>query len=504
MKITGKQLIGNTLSQAGNQSFTGFNPATGEPLLPVFYEADPAEIDQAAVLAEQAFQTYRKTGGADKALFLDAIAEEILALDSELIETACLETALPEARIIGERGRTVGQLRLFSAMLRDGTWKNEIIDPAQPDRQPLPKPDLRQVQIPIGPVAVFGASNFPLAFSVAGGDTVSALAAGCPVVFKAHPAHPATCELVGRAILKAAARTGMPEGVFSMIQGISHEVGMRLVQHPQIKAVGFTGSFKGGKALFDLAARRPEPIPVYAEMGSSNPVFFLPRALEKNTDRLAQAFANSVTLGTGQFCTNPGLFVALKSNEAFLTAVAEQLNKITVGPMLTAGIRQAFLQGIDDLTKQDGIALVTPVLPEDVAPTLLKTTVSKAIAQPRFTEEVFGPSTIGIIAEDKQAVLAFAKSLQGHLTATIHGTEEDIEEYKELAEILTWKVGRLIFNGFPTGVEVSPAMVHGGPFPATTNSRSTSVGTAAIYRFTRPVCFQDFPEGLQGEWYSIF
>ncbi|MBK7476428.1 MAG: aldehyde dehydrogenase (NADP(+)) [Haliscomenobacter sp.] len=499
MEITGKQLIGNTLSQAGNQSFTGFNPATGAPLLPVFYEADASEIDQAAALAEQAFQTYRKTGGADKAFFLDAIAEEILALDAELIATACLETALPEARITGERGRTVGQLRLFSALLRDGSWKNEIIDPAQPERQPLPKPALRQVQIPIGPVAVFGASNFPLAFSVAGGDTVSALAAGCPVVFKAHPAHPATCELVGRAILKAAARTGMPDGVFSMVHGISHEVGMQLVQHPLIKAVGFTGSYRGGKALYDLAVRRPEPIPVYAEMGSTNPVFFLPGALQKNAGALAQAFANSVTLGTGQFCTNPGLFVALKSDEPFLKAVAEHLSKLSVGAMLTSGIRQAFLDGIQDLQIQEGITLITPNSTNDVAPTLLSTTVSYAIAAPKVTEEVFGPSTLGIIAEDKASVLAFARSLQGHLTATIHATEEDIKEYNELIDILTQKVGRLIFNGFPTGVEVSPAMVHGGPFPATTNSGSTSVGTTAIYRFTRPICFQDLPDSLLSE-----
>ncbi len=499
MELTGGQLIGNTLAKAGSRTFTGFNPATGEPLPTIFYEATGAEIDQAVDLADYAFQQYRKIRGIDKAIFLETIAEEILALGAVLIETASLETALPQARITGERGRTVGQLRLFASMLRDGKWENDITDPAQPDRQPLPKPALRQVQIPIGPVAVFGASNFPLAFSVAGGDTVSALAAGCPVVFKAHPAHPATCELVGRAILRAATQTGMPNGVFSMVHGASHEVGMQLVQHPLIKAVGFTGSYRGGKALFDLAVRRPEPIPVYAEMGSTNPVFFLPGALQKDAAALAQAFANSVTQGTGQFCTNPGLFVALESDKSFVGQVAENLNNISVGAMLTSGIRDAFLNGIAHLKTQEGISSLTFSQTEDVAPTLLLTTAAQAIGNPGLTEEVFGPSTVGIMANDKASVLAFAKSLQGHLTATIHGTEEDFAAYKELIDILTLKVGRLVFNGFPTGVEVSPAMVHGGPFPATTDARSTSVGTTAIYRFTRPFCFQDLPASLQDE-----
>ncbi|MCC6283059.1 MAG: aldehyde dehydrogenase (NADP(+)) [Saprospiraceae bacterium] len=497
MELTGGQLIGNTLAKAGSRTFTGFNPATGEALSTIFHEATGAEIDRAVELADQAFQQYRKVRGAEKAAFLETIAEEILGLGAVLIETASLETALPEARITGERGRTVGQLRLFAGMLRDGKWENDTTDPAQPDRQPLPKPALRQVQIPIGPVAVFGASNFPLAVSVAGGDTVSALAAGCPVVFKAHPAHPATCELVGRALLRAAAKTGMPDGVFSMVHGASHEVGMQLVQHPLIKAVGFTGSFRGGKALFDLAVRRPEPIPVYAEMGSTNPVFFLPGALQKNAAALAQAFANSVTQGTGQFCTNPGIFVALNSDKSFVGQVAEHLNSISVGAMLTSGIRDAFLNGIAHLKTQEGISSLTHT--EDVAPTLLITTTAHAIDNPGVTEEVFGPSTIGIMADNKASVLAFAKSLQGHLTATIHGTAEDFAEYRELIDILTLKVGRLVFNGFPTGVEVSPAMVHGGPFPATTDARSTSVGTTAIYRFTRPFCFQDLPGGLEGE-----
>ncbi len=499
MEITGQQLIGNTFSSTGSQSFKSFNPTTGESLATEFYEATNAEINQAVELAENAFQKYRKVKGPEKALFLEAIADELLALDATLIKTASLETALPEARITGERGRTIGQLRLFAALVREGKWENEIVDPAEPERQPFPKPALRQIQVPIGPVAVFGASNFPLAFSVAGGDTVSALAAGCPVVFKAHPAHPATCELVGRAILQAASKTGMPNGVFSMVHGVSHRVGGQLVQHALIKAVGFTGSFGGGKALFDLATRRPEPIPVYAEMGSTNPVFFLPGALKENATKLAEGMANSVTLGTGQFCTNPGMFIILKSNEGFANEVAACLNDISVGAMLTSGIEKAFINGISKLQRKDGIKTLTANQMDGVAPTLLLTTATQAIADPSITTEVFGPSSVGILADDKEAVLAFARSLEGHLTATIHATDNDIEEYRELIDILTLKVGRLIFNSFPTGVEVSPAMVHGGPFPATTDVRTTSVGTTAIYRFTRPICFQDMPKVLEQE-----
>ncbi|MBC8153199.1 MAG: aldehyde dehydrogenase family protein, partial [Bacteroidetes bacterium] len=283
MTITGYQLIGNTVSRLGTQSFTGQNRLTNTPLDPVFYEATPAEIDRAVHLADEAFWTYRKKSGAERAAFLDAIAEEMLALGDELIQTTQRETALAEGRLLGERGRTIGQLRLFADFIRDNAWLRPIIAPAQPDRTPLPRPNLRQQQLALGPVAIFGASNFPFAFSVAGGDTVSALAAGCPVVFKAHPAHPITCELVGTAILKAAQRTHMPEGVFSMVHGVSHRVGETLVAHPLLKAVGFTGSFRGGKALYDLAVRRNEPIPVYAEMGSTNPVFFLPGALAGDT-----------------------------------------------------------------------------------------------------------------------------------------------------------------------------------------------------------------------------
>lgn len=493
MTITGHQLIGDTVSRTGTQAFTGYNRLTNEPLEPPFYEATPDEINQAVALADAAFWLYRKKSGTERAAFLDAIADEVLALGDQLIQTAMRESALPEGRLLGERGRTLGQLKLFADFIRDNAWVRPIVDPAQPDRTPLSRPELRQQQMALGPVAVFGASNFPFAFSVAGGDTVSALAAGCPVVFKAHPAHPTTCELVGTAIVKAAQRTGMPAGVFSMVHGISHQVGESLVAHPLIKAVGFTGSYRGGKALYDLAVRRDEPIPVYAEMGSTNPVFFLPGALAQNAANLATAFAGSITLGMGQFCTNPGLFVIPNDQTPFAEQVADKLNQATVSPLLTEGIQKAYLQGIAQQQLAHGTTVLTDWNAESVRPHLLLTTVGQTVQHPELTEEVFGPSTVGVVAESKADMLAFARNLRGHLTATIHGTEADLAEYEELVAILTTKVGRILFNGFPTGVEVSHAMVHGGPFPATTDSRTTSVGTTAIYRFTRPVCFQDFP-----------
>lgn len=493
MEITGGQLIGNSISKNGETSFTGFNPVTNTPLAAVFHEATEAEINEAVALADAAFWQYRKKTGAERAAFLEAIADEITALGDELIKTAALETALPEARITGERSRTVGQLRLFAGFIRDETWLNTIEDQAQPDRQPLPKPRIVQKQIPMGVVAVFGASNFPLAFSVAGGDTVSALAAGCPVVFKAHPAHPATCELVGRAIVEAARCTQMPEGVFSMVQGVSHGVGTALVTHPLVKAVGFTGSYKGGKALYDLAVRREEPIPVYAEMGSTNPVFFLKGAFQKDTAALAGSFVGSITQGVGQFCTNPGVFVVGREETGFVSQVAEKLAATPAGHLLTEGIKTAYVQGIAHQRQTAGTIALTGWDGENPTPHLLQTTVAAALENPELMEEVFGPSTVAVVADSPEEMLDFARSLKGHLTATIFGTEEDLQANAELIAILTTKVGRLVFNGFPTGVEVCHAMVHGGPFPATTDARSTSVGTQAVYRFTRPVAFQDFP-----------
>lgn len=497
MMLTGKQLINNQFTASGTATFQAENRLANTPAEPLFYEATDAEIDQAVAGADEAFWTYRKTTGAQRAAFLEAIADEIIALGASLLDTASQESALPLVRLEGERGRTVSQLRLFADFIRDDSWVRLISSPSQLFKQLDGQPaTLHQKQIALGPVAVFGASNFPLAFSVAGGDTVSALAAGCPVVFKAHPAHPATCELVGGAILRAAERTQMPSGVFSMVQGASHRVGEALVEHPLIKAVGFTGSFRGGKALYDLAVRRPEPIPVYAEMGSTNPVFFLPGALANKANELAAAFAASINLGVGQFCTNPGVFVVDAAQTAFTDELTRQLDALPNGVMLTAGIDKAYREGIDRQRSLAGIQSATNWTGEGIRPHLLLTDVPTALQQPELTEEVFGPSSVGVLAQSKAELLAFAKSLHGHLTATIHGTEADLADHADLIDILTTKVGRLVFNGFPTGVEVTHAMVHSGPYPATTDSRSTSVGTEAIYRFTRPICFQAFPDSF--------
>lgn len=500
MNLTGSQLIANQTSQQSDRHFSAIDPKTGEALAPPFFEATKAEVDIAVQAAHQAFPAYRKRLAEERAAFLDQIAEEIMVLGEELVERAVAETALPAGRIQGERGRTCNQLRLFAEVVREGSWVDARIDTAQPDRKPLPKPDVRQMHIPLGPVAIFGASNFPLAFSVAGGDTASALAAGCPVVVKGHPAHPGTSELVGRAILAAAEKTHMPAGVFSMLHGTSHEVGRAMVEHPLIKAVGFTGSLRGGRALFDAAAQRPEPIPVYAEMGSTNPVFVLPGALASRGEAIANGLASSVTLGVGQFCTNPGLVIGLegKSTDAFVKQAGAQLGGMTAGTMLTKGIQQAYHQGIKRLNEIPGVEVVASGNADNTAYTatsfMMKTSAEQFLAHQELGEEVFGPSTVVVTAQSKDELLAIARGLSGHLTATVHADEDDLLAYAELVEELQQKVGRLIFNGYPTGVEVCHAMVHGGPYPATTDSRSTSVGTAAIVRFARPFCYQDFPE----------
>jgi 2,5-dioxopentanoate dehydrogenase len=488
-----------TLSQPGAQTFTAVNPATGEPLSAVYTNATDEEVDRAVRQAEEAFDMYRQKSGSERAAFLERIAEEILALGDELIQVCMQETGLPEARLQGERGRTMNQLKLFAEVLREGSWVNARIDTALPNRQPLPRPDLRQLHIALGPVGVFGASNFPLAFSVAGGDTASALAAGCTVVVKAHPAHPGTSDLVGRAITRAAEATGMPKGVFSLVQGASVEVGMALVTHPLLKAIGFTGSFRGGTAIFKAAAARPEPIPVYAEMGSTNPVFILPGALQERADAIAQGLAASATLGVGQFCTNPGLVVTPESElaEAFIQKAGAHFEASKPGTMLTAGIKSAYDAGVERLRQVEGVSVVASgAAPEgSCAGTayLLRASAQNLLDHPDLAEEVFGPSSLTVTASSKDELLQLAQSLQGHLTATLHATPADLTEYADLVRILERKVGRLLLNGFPTGVEVSHAMVHGGPYPATTDARSTSVGTAAIYRFARPVCYQDFP-----------
>lgn len=485
------------------ETFQAINPVTGQTLPGIFTEATATDVVRAGEQAAEAFQTYRQLTGTAKADLLDRIATEIEALGDELLQRAHLETALPIARLTGERGRTCGQLRLFATYLRDGSWVDARIDTALPDRQPAPRPSLRQMLRPLGPVAVFGASNFPLAFSVAGGDTVSALAAGCPVVVKAHPAHPGTSALVGEAIGRAVAALDLPVGVFGLVQGRGNAVGMALVQHPAIKAVGFTGSFRGGKALFDAANARPEPIPVYAEMGSTNPVFVLPGALAERGDALARAYVESVMMGVGQFCTNPGLLIGEKTADwgKFVEAVGEIVSQAPVGAMLTPAISENYQRGITHLQTVEDVqktgesgGAATNSAPG--TPTILQTSAQNFLKNPILAEEVFGPGSVIIEAINRAELLAAASSLGGHLTATVHGTADELPHYADLLAILEQKVGRLLINGFPTGVEVSHAMQHGGPYPATTDSRSTSVGTNAIRRFARPVCYQNFPNAL--------
>lgn len=500
MKLIGQNFIGKKRSSSGNFNFYAVNPANGNQLAVAFTEATSEEVDEAVQLSAQAFLSYKNLSGSQKAAFLRAIGEELLALDDVLVERCCSETGLPEGRIKGERGRTVGQMNMFAELLEDGSWVDARIDTALPDRSPIPRPDIRSMLRPLGPVGIFGASNFPLAFSVAGGDTASALAAGCPVVVKGHPSHPGTSELVAGAIIRAAEKTGMPDGVFSMVQGPSIAVGMAIVTHPEIKAIGFTGSYRGGKAIFDAAASRSEPIPVYAEMGSTNPVFILPGAMRERREEIAKGLTASVTLGSGQFCTNPGL--VFTEDEEFSDVTKAYFAKESAAIMLNQGILSAYQKGVDRLSDKGVEVLAAGVSDIDgfkATPTLFSAGIDTFLENAGLEEENFGPSTVLVSGKSKQDILAAASKLGGHLTATIHGTPKDLDEYADLVGILEQKVGRLIINGFPTGVEVCHAMVHGGPFPATTDSRSTSVGSNAITRFARPVCYQNFPDHLLPE-----
>jgi alpha-ketoglutaric semialdehyde dehydrogenase len=499
MDIIPSQIIGFDNALSKGSAFSGYDPATGEELIPTFTEATDKEINASVELADKAFVQYRKTTAAQRSLFLETIATNIESLGDDLLHTINRETALPLSRLTGERARTTGQLRLFANLLREGKWNDVIVDEALPDRKPAPRPEMIQMQVPIGVVAVFGASNFPLAFSVAGGDTVSALAAGCPVVFKAHPAHPATCQLIGNVIIKAAKDTGMPNGVFSMLHGFSHEMGGKLVTHPLVKAVAFTGSFRGGKALYDLAVRRKEPIPLYAEMGSVNPVFFLPGAVKQGGELLASQFAQSVTMGSGQFCTNPGvcIFIHNKESISFIQKLADTLSTTTIHPLLTKGISEAYQSGVEKQKKLDGATeLITTKSDGAIHPQIISVSAKHVLENPAYLEEVFGPSTVAVLAHGFSEMYQLAEKMPGQLTGTIHAAEDDFQPARELIDRLTQKAGRVVMNGFPTGVEVSHAMVHGGPFPATTDSRVTSVGTTSIYRFTRPVCYQNIPPSL--------
>jgi NADP-dependent aldehyde dehydrogenase len=491
---TGKNLIAGEAVDSTEGRFTAAGAVAS------FEEASAAHVDRALNAAASAFETYRHLTAEARAAFLDRIASNIEVSD-ELIELAHVETALPRARLAGERARTAGQLRMFSALVREGAWADARIDRALPHRTPLPKPDIRRMLVPIGPVAVFGASNFPLAFSVAGGDTASALAAGCPVVVKAHPAHPATSESAARAIMSAAEVSRIPAGVFSLLQSTRNDVARALVQHPLVKAVGFTGSLRAGRALFDAAAARPEPIPVYAEMGSVNPVFILPGAVAERTAALAEGLKDSVTLGVGQFCTNPGLTIGIGEPhfDDLVNQLEARMRTAPAGPMLTTAICRAYDAGVTRLHGIEGVVTTRSSATAEESqgvPSLFVTKGDVFLQHREIGEEVFGPSTVVIRCDSREELYRVAQRLEGQLTATIHGTPADLEEHAPLIAMLETRVGRLIINGFPTGVEVCPSMQHGGPYPATTDSRSTSVGTAAINRFARPVAYQGFPQSL--------
>jgi len=488
------------MNDASPQTFRAFEAASGEPLEPAYPVSTTEDVAAACEAAAAAFDTYRELPAERRAAFLDAIGDEIVALGDELLERANKETGLPIARLTGERGRTVGQLKLFAQVVRDGLFRGLRVDPALPDREPLPRPDLRLRKIPVGPVAVFGASNFPLAFSTAGGDTASALAAGCPVVVKGHSAHPGTGLLVAQAIARAAEKTGMPAGVFGHVMGNSRSIGEALVADPRIAAVGFTGSRGGGLALQKIAQQREVPIPVYAEMSSINPVVLMPGALASRGAALGTAFIGSLTMGAGQFCTNPGLVLAVEGEglDAFIAAATDAIGGAAPQVMLTGGIRQAYDDGVAKLKK---LAQSVASGPEGDGKTcgganLFAVSGSEVVDRPELLEEVFGASSLLVRCKDLGELARVLEGLEGQLTATLHMDESDYAEAAKLMPILEKKVGRILANGWPTGVEVAHAMVHGGPYPSTSDGRTTSVGTLAIERFLRPVSYQAIPEAL--------
>jgi alpha-ketoglutaric semialdehyde dehydrogenase len=507
MELTGEMLIGAHAVRGKHGSVVAMNPATCALLEPAFGGGSTHDVDAACSLADAAFDAYRSTSLEQRAAFLEAIAQGILDLGDALVERVMAESGLPRPRIEGERGRTVGQLRLFASLVREGRWLYATIDPPQPDREPAAKPDLRSQKIPLGPVAVFGASNFPLAFSVAGGDTASALAAGCPVVAKSHPSHLGTSELVGRAIQKAVADCGLPEGVFSLlVDDADNTVGAALVQHPAIQAVGFTGSRRVGRHLVALAAAREVPIPVYAEMSSINPVFLLPAALAQRAETIAQGLADSFTLGVGQFCTKPGIVIGMAGPDfdRFKATVKAAVEAKPANTMLNPGIRRAYGHGVDRWIADPGVhdfavGSAAPAGSCAGQPTMFTTSGHYFCHYPNLLEEVFGPASLLIECKSVDELISVAKHLNGQLTATLHVADEDAELARKLVPILERKAGRILCNGFPTGVEVTYAMVHGGPSPATSDSRATSVGAMAIERFLRPVCYQDFPAALLPE-----
>lgn len=499
--MDGSFLIG-AREVSSDEVFRGYDPSTNELIEPAFAISTPGDVAEACRLADAAFDSFRETDPEDRARFLEAIADGIDALGDELVQRAMQESGLPQARLTGERGRTTGQLRLFATVLRQGRWAGVVVDTAQPERQPAPRSDLRQRRIGIGPVAVFGASNFPLAFSVAGGDTASALSAGCPVVVKGHPAHPGTTVMVARVIRDAIAQCGLHEGVFSLVQGPANELGAALVADPHIKAVGFTGSRAGGLALVNIANNRPEPIPVYAEMSSVNPVILFPNALASRGEALAKGYVQSLTMGSGQFCTNPGLVFALAGPDLdrFVEVASKALLAAQPQVMLTSGIHAAYDKGVAALEGHSAVKTVARGAEGTGCnrgrAALFVTEAAPFAADPALAHEVFGAASLIVGARDMDELRSVIANLEGQLTATLQMDDADADAARTLMPLLERKAGRILANGWPTGVEVSYAMVHGGPFPATSDPRSTSVGTAAIERFLRPVCYQDLPDAI--------
>jgi len=506
VQLNGHSLIGGEPVSAGEEVFCAVNPATGEDLLPTYHTVGAASIKRAGELAAETFATYGRSTGAQRAVFLRGIAAEIEEVGDILLECFTLESGLPRGRAEGERARTCDQLRMFADLVAAGTWCRPVIDPALPERKPQPRPELRSMLRPIGPVAVFGPANFPLAFGVAGGDTASALAAGCPVIVKAHSSHPCTSEIVGHAVVEAARRCGLPPGVFALLFGGGRKVGQALVRHPAVRGVGFTGSKVAGRELFDLCANRPVPIPFFGELSSINPVCLLPGALAARPSVIATSLAASVTLGCGQFCTNPGLVLYIpggREAEEFVTVLTRQLAMVPAAPMLNAATRRSYAEGLERTGRVTGVETLLCAGTETggpVRPALFRCPATVFRQQSVLHEEIFGPATLLVTCRDMAEMVETVGVMEGQLTATVHQAGADLSCATDLLALLEQRVGRLIFDGYPTGVEVCPAMVHSGPWPASTDSRFTSVGPGGILRWVRPICWQNAPAAaLPGE-----
>ena len=496
-----QSILGYSYTQNTESFSQAYNPATGEKLEGKFFNANLDDINEGCLLSQKAFSSYSKLSNNTRALFIEEIASEIMNLGSDLIERCCQETGLPEQRIIGERGRTVAQLRMFSSLIRDGSWLEASIDTEEADRKPVPKPDLRRMLIPIGPVVVFAASNFPLAFSTAGGDTASALAAGNPVIVKAHSSHLGTSTLIALAIKKAAINCDMPDGVFSMFYGSGRTIGQALVKHSSIKAGGFTGSTHAGRLLFDIAANREEPIPFFAEMGSVNPTIILPEAVRNNSDKIATSLAGSINLGAGQFCTNPGLVLLIKTSgyDKFIDKLNDAVSSAEPGVMLNKNIFNSYESDKEYLLNEPGVKFLSKSKSRKNnlnvgLPTLATVEANTFLKNPKLSNEIFGPFSLLVLCSDIEELQKVIGRMEGQLTASIFTESSEVEDFRLIADILCNRVGRIIVNGVPTGVEVCDSMQHGGPYPASSDSRFTSVGTTAIKRFARPISFQSYPE----------